>query len=187
MEKRVKVKKIKPRLDKDEFFSLTDLLFVTLKENKTLCAKVLGIDTRTWDKWTRKAPKWPWWNVVLREVVKVSITATLSKGGVTKMHKRRMITALARIPQADDMEAVIMDMVYRVTGAESVLRSLLTPGGMYFDEIMIPVNAQGFSPRSFRLAASKLKVVKKQTGAGKTHRSFWRLPEAEDYNDGNIE
>lgn len=177
----IKLNHTVPQLDIDEFNKLTDLLFEAAKENNAYCARLLGVSTITWKKWTNDPPTWPWWNLVLRQAIKHLIANLVAQRRMnTKKHKQRVIQALARIPQSDIMEDSIASLAYDIRGAELHLRNLLARRGMFADEIYKAGNAGGYTPRMLRTAAKKLGVVKQSEGFGEDKRSYWRLPTEED-------
>lgn len=168
-------------LDKEEFSALTDLLFEVLKENHSACARVLGVSTQTWRSWETKPPKMPHWNMILRHVIKEILKAMVaSRRGISKSRQRRLLDALARIPESTAFEEQVAYEAYNESEAVLHLRVLLQQGGMYWDEIRLAANSGGFSRGTLRIAAARLNVVKQQHGFGEEKRSFWRLPGPDD-------
>lgn len=169
------------KLDHDEFYALTDLLFEILKEKHSLCARVLGVSTSTWRRWETNPPTMPHWNLVLRHVIKTLLrNLVATKKSTTKKHKRRMTEALALIPHSTDFEEDVAYAAYDDSEATLHLRHLLQGEGMYWDEIRTAGNSGGFSQKTLRTAAARLNVVKTQQGYGDHKRSFWRLPGPDD-------
>lgn len=178
--RQTKVKAYTPKLDVEEFQALTDLLFETLKESNAACARILGISRVTWKRWEKEPPTWPWWNLVLRHIIKTYLTTLRTKGGLTRKHRQRIMDALSRIPQQEAFEAEIDTLAYQLTGAEFHLRQVLLKGGRWWDEIRLPANNGGYNEKTLLRAARRLMVVKTQEGFGKRKRSYWRLPDQDD-------
>lgn len=167
-------------LDIDEFNSLTDLLFELMKENHSKCARLLGISRHTWKKWETDPPTWPWWNLVLRVLIKQYITALRGRKGLTQSHRQRVMETLHKIPNSLEFMEEIDTEAYQLAASSDHLRRLLTPGGMWFDDIIKPANSGGFSEQTLRRAARSIGVVKTQEGFGKKKRMRWRLPDQDD-------
>lgn len=178
--RQTKVTTISPKLDVDEFNALTDVLFELLKEKHSACARVLGISRSTWKKWEKTPPDWPWWNLVLRHVIKFYITGLNARRGFTAAHRKSVMELLARVPQGDEFLEEIAALAYDVDGAAHFLRLTLGGKGMFFDELRKPANCGGYSPQTLRRAAKMIGVVKRQEGYGEDKRSYWRLPNEDD-------
>lgn len=169
-----------PQLNPDEFYELTDLLYELLKGNQAGCARVLGINVRTWKSWETKPPAWPWWNLILRHVI-VELMANLqSRGGITRKHANRIRETLSKIKKSDTLIEEAERLSYEYRGAEAHLRKLLSRKGMYWDQIKLAANCGGYTEKALRVAARKLGIVKRQKGFGDDKRSYWRLPNEED-------
>lgn len=175
-----KVPKVQFKLDIDEFNSLTDLLFELVKENHTQCAKLCGVSRKTWKKWETEPPDWPWWNLVLRAIIKHHITALRGRKGLTAQHRQRVMESLHRIPDSAAFIEEIDREAYRISGASAHLRRLLTPGGRWLSDILKPANSGGYTEQSLRRGARELGVVRKVEGYGKDKDSYWRLPDQDD-------
>jgi len=184
MDKKTKKRMIIPQqerlLDTDEFYALTDLLFETFKENNSACARSLGISRNTWKRWNTAPPTWPWWNLILRLVIKETLAGMTTKRGISRKHRNKILDAMSRIPDSSDMSVSIADLSYEYAGAEAHLRRLLTKGGMFKKDIMKAANAGGYSKKALELASKTLMIVKTQEGYGKKKKSFWRLPDQDD-------
>jgi hypothetical protein len=180
LKRAIKVRLQRPRLDKDEFNHLTDILFELNKENHSKCAKLLGIGITTWKRWETQPPTWPYWNIVLRHVLKSAIPQIAGNRGLTEKHRQKLITALTQLPKDDPLTDYIEDQAYRVAGSVTHLRSLLLAKGMYKDEIFVTAKMGGFSQKTLENAARTLGIVKTQEGFGKHKRSYWRLPNEDD-------
>lgn len=168
-------------LDHDEFYKLTDLLFEVLKEKHAACARVLGVSTSTWRRWETDPPTMPHWNLVLRYVIKEILKTMVSqRRGLSQSHQRRMLNALAKIPNSTEFQEEVEYEAYRDSEAQLHLRHLLQHGGMFWDEIKLPANSGGFTVKTLRVAAARLNIVKTQEGYGQDKRSFWRLPGPDD-------
>lgn len=165
-----------PELDVDLFNKLTDILFEALKENNTACASVLGITYRRWKRWETEPPKWPYWNVILKYVIK-EVLSSMNRKGLTQKHRRRLLKAVNELDDSFELEAAITAESYKLTQAETHLRHLLMAGGMFRDEIFKAANSGGFSRGALIRAARTLGVRKDQEGYGKNKRSFWSLPQ----------
>lgn len=178
---RIKIKhNTRPTLDHKEFRQLYEVLIEATKENYSRCGKLLGVTRKTFMAWNTNPPKWPWWNMVLREAIKIMIASTAAKKGMTRKHRSRIIHLLSQIPKSDSFLMDIENMAYEFAGAEAHLRRLLAKRGMFKDEIMTVKNMGGYSSRSLESAARTLSVVKTQEGYGKDKRSYWRLPDQDD-------
>ena len=168
-------------LNHEEFYDLTDLLFEVLKENNSACARVLGINQRTWMRWSTVPPTMPHWNMILRYVIKEILKSmVIHRVSHAKKTQRRMLDALAKIPDSTDFTKQIEHEAYNESEAMLHLRTLLQRGGMFWDEIKLPGSSGGYSPQTLRAAAKRLSVVRSQEGFGKAKRSFWRLPGPDD-------
>lgn len=178
--RQIKLPKFEPELDTDEFNKLTDVLYELMKEKGAACARVLGISRSTWRKWTTNPPRQWWWNIVLRAVIKQYITALKSRRGLTGKHRRRVMEALSRIPQADEFMEEIDQMAYNIEGCALYLRDTLGGKGMFWDELRKPANNGGYTEQTLRRAARKLGVVRRSEGFGDDKRSYWRLPNEDD-------
>lgn len=178
--RQVKLRPYTLKLDEDEFNSLTDLLFELMKENHSACAKLLGINRVTWRKWEKEAPEWPWWNLVLRHAIKLVLASITARRGLTRSHKRKIQERLNAIPNHSEFEEELGSLAYSWTGCEAHLRAVLAPGGMFWDQIRLPANSGGYSPKTLRVAARSIGVVKTQEGYGENKRSYWRLPDQDD-------
>jgi hypothetical protein len=178
--KRIKLKQFRPVLNMDEFHALAELLFVALKENNTACAQALGISTKTWLRWNRHPPAWPWWNIVLREAIRQIVSSLEASRASTRKHRNQIIRALTALPSNDTLAEDLGDMAYTRAGAQTHLRNKLLKRGMWKDELFQAANMGGYSPKSLEVAARALEIVKTQEGFGKDKRSFWRLPTEDD-------
>lgn len=170
-----------PKLDTKEFEALTDLLYEALKGNQSQCARMLGINIRTWKRWEKEPPTWPWWNLVLRNVIR-EILAHLRQrsGGITRKHLNRIRDSLSMIPEGETLAEQAEMLAYDYTGAQAHLRRLLSRKGMYWDEIRLAANTGGYTQKTLRVAAKQLKIIKTQEGFGENKRSYWRLPDQDD-------
>lgn len=178
--RQTKLKAKPPKLDLEEFNILTDALFETYKENNAACARMLGISTRTWKKWETDPPTWPYWNLILRHILKISISHLDGHRGTSKVHRDRIINALSRLKHDDPLISDIEERTYDVAASTAHLRQLLIRKGMYKDEIMTTANLGGFSRQMIESASRVLEVVKTQKGFGEHKRSYWRLPNEDD-------
>jgi hypothetical protein len=169
-----------PTLDIDEFHALTDVLFELVKENHSKCARLLGISRSTWKKWERTPPGWPWWNLVLRAIIKHYISGLHARRGFTAKHRRTVMDLMQRIPQAEEFANEIDQLAYNVDGAAHHIRLTLGGKGMFFDELKTAGNSGGYSPSTLRRAGRMIGVVKTQEGYGEDKRSYWRLPSEDD-------
>ncbi len=169
-----------PKLDLDEFNALTDLLYEAVKGNQALCARLLGVNVKTWKRWEKTPPDWPWWNLVLRTIIKEVLAHLQGKRGITKHHRNRTLEALSRIPRAEVFMDEVDKLAYNYTAAEAHLRRMLREKGMFWDKLRLPANSGGYTQKTLRLAAKKLGVVKTQEGYGEHKRSYWRLPDQDD-------
>jgi hypothetical protein len=168
------------QLDHDEFNALTDVLFELVKENHSQCARLLGISRPTWKKWETQPPTWPWWNLVLREIIKHYITGLHARRGFTAKHRRTIMDLMQRIPQGDEFVNEIDQLAYNVDGCANHLRATLGGKGMFFDELRTPALCGGYSPSTLRRAAKMIGVVKTQEGYRDKKRSYWRLSTEDD-------
>jgi hypothetical protein len=169
-----------PKLDAEEFNALTDVLFELVKENHSKCSRLLGISRSTWKKWEKQPPTWPWWNLVLRAIIKHYITGLHARRGFTAKHRKSVMDLMSRIPQSDEFLDEIASMAYDVHGASQYLRLTLGGKGMFWDELRKPANCGGYSPATLRKAAKMIGVVKRSEGFGEDKRSYWRLPNEDD-------
>lgn len=178
--RRLQINKFQPILDVDEFNKLTDLLFELMKENHSQCAQLCGVNRKTWKTWETKPPTWPWWNMVLRHIIKMVLSSIIAKRGLTKKHKHSIQQRLNLIPDNSDFVEELGALAYSFTGAEAHLRRLLRKGGMYWDDIRLAANCGGYSPKTLRVAARALGIVKSQHGYGNHKRAYWKLPDQDD-------
>jgi hypothetical protein len=178
--RQTKIQAYAPKLDVEEFNKLTDLLFEVFKENSAACARALGISRVTWKRWEKDPPQWPFWNLVIRHVIKSYLPALASRRGISRQHHQRIIKQLAELRDADSLGEEIGNLAYEAAGAETHLRRLLSRKGMYWHEIRAVANAGGFTSKSLRKAARAIGVVKTQEGYGDRKRSYWRLPDHDD-------
>ena len=178
--RQTKVRAREHKLDTEEFNSLTDLLFELFKENHSACARVLGISRMTWKKWEQEPPTWPWWNLVLRHIIKQYLAPLAARRGLTKKHRQRILDRFNEIPNGSEMLDEIDDLAYDLAGAAAHLKRLLLRKGMFWDEIRLPANCGGYTPKTLRRAAKDIGVVKSQEGYGEGKRSYWRLPDQDD-------
>jgi hypothetical protein len=174
--RQVKLPKFRPKLDLDEFNALTDLLFETCKEKHQTCAKLLGISVLTWRKWEQSPPGWPYWNLVLRYVIREYLGAMEARRGLTRSHRLRIRDRLQHIERAEELDGEITAIAQSLSGAQRHIRLTLGGKGMFWDELRLPANCGGYSPRTLRKAARTLEVVMTQEGYGQHKRSYWRMP-----------
>lgn len=167
-------------LDLEEFNKLTDILFETYKEKHATCARMLGISTRTWRSWETKPPTWPWWNLVLRHLLQISISHIEGNRGFSKEHKDKLRNALGELSHTDPLLDYIEDQSYNIAASVQHLRQLLMKKGRYKDEIFTTAKMGGFSRKTLERASKTLEVVKTQEGYGSHKRSYWRLPNEDD-------
>lgn len=168
--------KFSPKLDILEFNALTDLLFEACKEKHQTCAKLLGISPITWRKWESNPPRWPWWNLVIRHVIKEYLAAMESRRGITRKHRLRIKERLRLIDRHEDLNEEIVLLATNLSGAQRHIRLTLGGKGMFWDELRKPANSGGYSEPTLRKASRQLGVVKTQEGYGDHKRSYWRLP-----------
>jgi hypothetical protein len=178
--RQTKVKIVTPRLDVEEFNALTDLLFELLKENSAACARALGISRITWKRWEKSPPDWPYWNIVLRHVIKAHLVPLAARRGLTVKHRQRIIDSLARVSDGEKFGEEMGNEAYNVAGAQAHLRNLLARKGRYWHDIRAAANCGGYTGKQLRTAAKLLGVVKTQEGYGEDKRSYWRLPDQDD-------
>jgi hypothetical protein len=170
----------KRKLDQSEFNQLTDLLYETYKGNAQRCSEALGITRPTWKKWEHTPPTWPYWNLVLRHVIKQALSHLDNIGGITNRHRQRVQDALSRIPSSESMLLEAEALSYNYKGAEAHLRALLSKKGMYWDQIKLAANSGGYSHSALRVASARSNIVKTSEGYGSNKRSYWRLPDQDD-------
>ena len=164
-------------LNTEEFYLLTDLLFEALKGNDSLCARQLHVSRPTWKRWEQVPPVWPYWNIVLRHILKEILAQLDTKRySLKKSHKRRILEALSRI-EDESVLTTAAHLAQEYRGAESHLRRLLAVKGKYIDEVLLPANCGGYSKKSIEVASRSLGIIKTAEGFGKSKRSFWRLPD----------
>lgn len=176
-----KLQKTTPPCDPKETEALLDLLFEASKENNSFCARLCGVDTRTWKRWTKEPPTEWYWPLVLRHAIKHLLSQMIAqRRATTAKFRRGILEALSKIPQHKDFEVDIAHMAYEARGAELHLRTLLIRGGRWWSEIQLPANNGGYSKQTLQKAARTLGIVKTQEGFGKDKDSFWRLPNEDD-------
>lgn len=178
--RQTKIQAFSPKLNVEEFNKLTDLLFEMFKENSAACARALGISRLTWKKWEKAPPQWPFWNLVIRHVIKSYLPALAARRGLTRKHQQRIIAQLAELRDADELGEEIGTLAYQLSGAEAHLRKLLLRKGMFWHEIRAVANSGGYTSTTLKKAARGLGVVKTQEGYGDRKRSYWRLPDQDD-------
>lgn len=161
----------------EETQALLDLLFVATKENNAQCARLLGINRKTWQKWNVEPPTAWYWPLVIRAAIKHTLSSMVAhRRGTTMKWKRYILETLSRIPQSKDFEEEIANMAYDIRGAQQHLRDLLARRGMFWSNIQTTANSGGYSKATLRKAAKALGVIKTQEGYGEDKDSFWRLP-----------
>lgn len=164
-------------LDLDEFSALTDLLFVAMNENHAACARVVGVSRLTWRKWETKPPTWPYWNFILREILKLTMANMhAQRKGHMDTHKKYIEENLAKIPHGNELFRQVNEHTLQISGAQDHLLKLLSQGGMYVHEIRRPANSGGYSDTALRTAARKLGIKKHAVGFGTDKRVKWKLP-----------
>jgi hypothetical protein len=178
--RQTKIQAFNPKLDIEEFNHLTDLLFEMFKENHAACARALGISRITWKRWEKEPPTWPFWNIVIRHVIKSYLPQLAARRGLTEKHRARIILQLSALRDADELGEEIGTLAYQLSGAEAHLRQLLSRKGMFWHEIRAAANCGGYTSKTLRKAARNLGVVKTQEGYGEEKRSYWRLPDQDD-------
>jgi hypothetical protein len=178
--RQVRVKAFTPTLDEDEFHALCDLLYELLKKKDSACARVLGVHRNTWKKWNTHPPDFPWWNLILRHLIKLYIAGSISRGGLTGSHLRAIRDRLSQVPNSTELEEEAVSLAYNLTGAQTHLRELLKKKGMFWDQIRLAAHCGGYSQKTLKQAARSLEVVKTQEGFGKNKRSYWRLRNEDD-------
>lgn len=178
--RQTKIQAFTPKLDIAEFNSLTDLLFEVFKENSAACARALGISRITWKRWESSPPTWPFWNIVIRHVIKSYLPSLAARRGITAKHQARIIKQLSELKDADRFGEEIGTLAYQLSGAEAHLRKLLSAKGMHWHEIRAVAKCGGYTPKTLRRAAKLLGVVKTSEGYGDHKRSYWRLPDQDD-------
>lgn len=167
-------------LNVEEFNALTDLLYELLKGNQAACARALGISRPTWKRWEKEPPQWPWWNLVLRNVITELLAHLNGRGGITNHHRNRIRDSLSKISKSETLIEEAERLSYEYTGAEAHLRRLLSRKGMWWSDIKLAANSGGYTKRTLRVAAAKLRVIKTQEGYGSDKDSYWRLPDQDD-------
>lgn len=178
--KRFRTKRMRslPPLDLDEFNALTDLLFEATEGNRKAISRLLAIDRRTWDSWIDTPPEWPWWNIVLRHAIKLTLTGMVGRHkSPAAKHRQRIREALSRIPHSQEFEDEIVRQGLEHRGAEKHLYTLLLPGGQFWSYIRLNGNNGGYTERTLRQAARSLNVKMTQRGFGKDKDSWWELPD----------
>lgn len=179
--KQTKVRRETPQCNLEECQALLDLLFEATKENNAYCARLCGVDRRTWLKWNTAPPTEWYWPMVLRAAIKHVMSQMIAqRRATTHKFRRRILEAMSRIPKNDDWQEEIAEMAYTAQGAELHLRTLLARRGKFWSEIQLAANNGGYSKAMLRTAARNIGIVKRQEGFGEDKDSFWRLPTEED-------
>ncbi len=178
--RQTKIQKFNPKLDIEEFNQLTDILFELFKENAAGCARALGISRITWKRWEKDPPQWPFWNLVIRHVIKSYLPQLAARRGLTRKHQARIIAQLSALRDGDQLGEEIGTLAYQLSGAEAHLKALLLRKGMFWHEIRTAANCGGYTSQTLRKAARGLGVVKTTEGFGEKKRSYWRLPDQDD-------
>jgi hypothetical protein len=178
--RQTKVKAKEHTLDTDEFNQLTDILFELFKENHSACARVLGVSRLTWRKWEKEPPTWPWWNLVLRHIIKSYLAPLAARRGLTKKHRQVLLDRFNSLTDGSEMLDEIDRLAYDIAGAATHLRRLLSRKGMFWDEIRLPAHCGGYNMKTLRRAAKQIGVIKSSEGYGENKRSYWRLPDQDD-------
>jgi len=164
-----------PTLDLKEFEALTDLLYEATNGNISATCRILAIDRRTWDRWIKQPPQWPWWNLILRTAIKhMMIGIKGRRGSPARAHAAYVRDALARIPNSTELLEEIEIQSYQYRECEVHIRNLLSHGPMNWEDIQKAANSGGYSRKQLRTAAKALGVVKDRVPAGD---SVWSLPE----------
>lgn len=175
--RQVKLNKKLPPNNPEETLALMDLLFEATRQNNAHCARLMGINTATWHRWSKDPPKDWYWPIVLREAIKHTLSCIIAQRRATsKKFQRRILEKLSKIPRSSELEEAIAEMAYEHRGAEKHLKILLTPGGMWWSDIQLAANSGGYTKQTLRKAAKALHVVMTQEGFGADKDSFWRLP-----------
>lgn len=173
----LKSRKVVPPHSVKETAALLDLLFVTCKENNSQCARIMGVNRKTWLAWTKQTPENWYFPLILRHAIKYTLSTMIAQRRTTSRKFQQIIlAALALIPDNTNLEEEIADMAYEARGAELHLRNLLSARGRWWSEIRLVAHSGGYSHKMLRIAAKAIGVVKAQEGFGSDKDSFWRLP-----------
>lgn len=184
LQRQYRIEKSTPQADLEETAALLDLLFEANKCNNAHCARLLGIHTRTWKKWSHTPPIEWYWPLVLREAIKHTLSSIIAQRRATgKKYQSDILARMNRIPRSTQFMEEIANMAYDIRGAELHLRQLLAKKGMYWSDIRLPANSGGYTQQTLRKAARALKLVMTQSGYGADKDSYWRLPTEEEGDD----
>lgn len=190
LQRQVSIKHMTNPLNIREFAILYEILLTAFKGNKSGAARALGISRTTFVKWDTDPPEWPYWNMVMRQVI-LDVCSSMKVHSHTKsairLHRQEIFRQLAKLPKSDPLSYELLDLQYDMSAASTHMRNLLIRKGMYQDKIMLPANNGGFSRKMIERAAQRLGIIKTIEGYGENKRSFWRLPNEDETDDQDTE
>lgn len=178
--RRINAKFSPPRLRLKTFRELRGVLVMILKTDAA-CARALDISRHTWVKWNDEPPTWAYWNEVMITVIRLMLpnlkaqikrTDTDDDKRLTRI-RQRFAEALNDYTELDDVDHDIVEH----TGAERHVARLLAKQGMFWDVMILPAHAGGYSPRSLRKAARALGCTFTTQGFGEDKQTFVEWPE----------
>lgn len=167
------------KLNTELFRDLMDLLYVRVMQgNIRGTARLLGISSKTMQKWTSTTPpvsQW-WWNIILIHCIRETYKSMhSSKSKKTKRASRQLISDLSRILPRD---AEYMEWnEARDSGARRHLLSLFVDHDQVSTKMLRQERyAQGYTPRALREAARVLELDRVTEGFGDDKVTYYRLP-----------
>lgn len=165
-----------PPLDQEEFRTLYNALYAVFGSLRK-AAQALDISYPTYLKWEHKPPTWPYYNMVMEQVLRAKLRGLkIDRRSFTSKQHYRYTQALGQLKQSTQILDELEGQVDHIKEASDYLRQKLIRKGIFFDELIKPAHSGGYSPRSLRRAARKLGVVMDTRGFGTDKRSYWKLP-----------
>lgn len=165
-----------PDTDVPEFELLYRALYAAFGSQRKV-AKAMGISYPTWCRYERVPPTWPYYNMVMEQVLRARLRGMkIDRRGFTSAQHYKLSQTLGKLHSFNDIMDQIEADTAKIHEAMDHLREKLSHRGMFLDELLSARHSGGFSGRQLRRAAAKLAVVKDVRGFGEDRRHYWKLP-----------
>ena len=164
-----------PPLDEDLFEELFHILHsVLLNSNWAATSRTLGVSRATAMKWVNSPPKNPWWNFVLRHVIR-ELTRQLRMSHI-KAHRKRARLALHRLQElpAVSGEPVEVDWDPDESVQEVLIALNEAPGQTLTTAELKRITS--LTARQIRAAAIRLCLVREVEGFGEDKVAYYSIP-----------